>query len=401
MDRTNPQPSPDSSAQTVTHISATTTVGADTSTPCRSVDSHVTTQQAVDSHVKTQQAVDSHVTTQQAVDSHMTTEQAVERHAADPSAGRKSSAAAPQPAAAAAVKRGETSSSDVVARVKDSRRLKSSASLSPQRKGNDKKVLKRSDSNEDFTPQREYKISEALKQTKQQQPPPPLASLQVLAKKASSHGLHEAGGAVAAAAGASGGDHHHRPRPSSARLAASAAVKSPTTAAAAAISASAPGYAIAFTCGNPSVEVTEGIIHLYRDDTFSGAAANYETVCESQMICFMSVPARMTSHDLIQFLAPVEDWIEHIKVLRADGTPNQYMLLVKFRTHRNALDFYKNFNNKPFNSLEKDLCSLAFVSRLEAVKAEDGACLPIAGNGGLRLNETVDRSGGEGVGCSV
>ena len=115
------------------------------------------------------------------------------------------------------------------------------------------------------------------------------------------------------------------------------------------------------------------------------------------MICFMSVPARMTSHDLIQFLAPVEDWIEHIKVLRADGTPNQYMLLVKFRTHRNALDFYKNFNNKPFNSLEKDLCSLAFVSRLEAVKAEDGACLPIAGNGGLRLNVTVAKSGGMGV----
>ena len=59
----------------------------------------------------------------------------------------------------------------------------------------------------------------------------------------------------------------------------------------------------------------------------------------------------------------MEDWIEQIKVLR-DSSPCQYMLLVKFRSHRNAMDFYKNFNNKPFNSVETDVCHLAFVSRL-------------------------------------
>ena len=134
-------------------------------------------------------------------------------------------------------------------------------------------------------------------------------------------------------------------------------------------SRSSPSYSIAFNSGNPSVEITEGVVHLFRDESYRGS---------SNMICFLGVPGRMTSHDLIQFLAPVECWIEHIQVVR-DSSPNQYMLLVKFRNHQNALDFHKNFHDKPFNSVEQDVCNLAFVSRIETVKAQNGACLPVPG----------------------
>ena len=193
---------------------------------------------------------------------------------------------------------------------------------------------------------REYTISEALKHDKQ-----PL-SLTSLAQKASFDSLSE-GGASGGGSGTGNSDLSsalgHRPM-------------SPSC--------------IPFSSGNPSVETTEGIIHLYKHEDIDMTHSNDEP--NSEMICFIGVPSKMTSHDVIQFLAPVEGWIELIKVIR-DNTPNQYMLLVKFRNHRYAMDFYKNFNKKPYNSVEMDLCHLAFVERLEAVKAQDGACVPVSG----------------------
>ena len=135
-----------------------------------------------------------------------------------------------------------------------------------------------------------------------------------------------------------------------------------------------PCVTISFNSGNPCVEVTEGVVHLYRDDSFSVSGPDRS----STMICFLGVPGRMTSHDIIQLLAPVHCWIETIQVVR-DNSPNQYMLLVKFKTHQNAVDFYKNFHDKPFNSLEQEVCNLAFVSRIETVKSQEGACLPVPG----------------------
>lgn len=60
-----------------------------------------------------------------------------------------------------------------------------------------------------------------------------------------------------------------------------------------------------------------------------------EDVRRSAMLCVLSVPATMTSHDLMKFMAPFNDVMEHMKIIR-DSTPNQYMVLIKFATQVNS-----------------------------------------------------------------
>lgn len=54
-----------------------------------------------------------------------------------------------------------------------------------------------------------------------------------------------------------------------------------------------------------------------------------EDVQRSAMLCILTVPATMTSHDLMKFVASFYEVIEHMKIIR-DSTPNQYMVLIKF-----------------------------------------------------------------------
>lgn len=56
-----------------------------------------------------------------------------------------------------------------------------------------------------------------------------------------------------------------------------------------------------------------------------------EDVRRSAMVCILTVPATMTSHDLMKLMAPFNDVMEHMKIIR-DSTPNQYMVLIKFCT---------------------------------------------------------------------
>lgn len=58
------------------------------------------------------------------------------------------------------------------------------------------------------------------------------------------------------------------------------------------------------------------------------------------MVCILTVPATMTSHDLMKLVAPFNDVMEHMKIIR-DSTPNQYMVLIKFSTQ------VSQFSEKP------------------------------------------------------
>lgn len=95
-----------------------------------------------------------------------------------------------------------------------------------------------------------------------------------------------------------------------------------------------------FFSGNPFVEVTEGILHLFKEDKSSpapGAVADAGSsssstsgVGRSDMVCMLAVPAVLTSHELLNFIAPCSPDIRHVRIVR-DRTPNQYMVLLKFR----------------------------------------------------------------------
>lgn len=152
--------------------------------------------------------------------------------------------------------------------------------------------------------------------------------------------------------------------------------------------------AINFFSGNPAVETTEGILHLYKEDRMTCVTGD---VRRSEMVCMLNIPASLTSRDLIQYVAPIGPDLEHIKIIRG-STPNEYMVLLKFRSQTNADEFFNTFNNKPFNSIEPEICHMVYVARVETLHSSEGAGLQIPGVTELpvctvcleRMDESVD-----------
>ncbi|XP_072379020.1 BRCA1-associated protein [Diabrotica undecimpunctata] len=144
---------------------------------------------------------------------------------------------------------------------------------------------------------------------------------------------------------------------------------------------------IGFFSGNPFVEITKGILHLYKEDVLTSRK-------DALTLCMLGVPTTMACHDLLSFTAPCHDDISHIRVLR-DSMPNQYMALLTFRNHDAAVEFYLTFNGTPFSSLEPDsICRIVWVSKVEW--AHDGVPppghteLPICPVCLERMDESVD-----------
>ncbi|KAK3707696.1 hypothetical protein RRG08_050511 [Elysia crispata] len=129
---------------------------------------------------------------------------------------------------------------------------------------------------------------------------------------------------------------------------------------------------ISFLCGNPSVELTKGILHIYKD---SQMTALDKDIPRSEMLCILGVPASYTIHDLISFTAPMGDYVNYMQVLK-DAFPNQYLLLIKFKDQASADEFYSYFNNRPYNSIEPDICHLVYVGKVEIINESEGASLP-------------------------
>ncbi|XP_008548344.1 BRCA1-associated protein [Microplitis demolitor] len=152
-----------------------------------------------------------------------------------------------------------------------------------------------------------------------------------------------------------------------------------------------PTEPINFFSGNRFVEVTQGILHLYKEDELTEMhhAAN-----RSHTVCILSVPATMTCHDLLTFTAACHQDIQHFRILQ-DNNPNQYMALITMRSPAAANQFYETYNGAPYNSLEPDVvCHMVFVSRVEV--ADNG--MSLAGHTELpscpvcleRMDESVD-----------
>ncbi|XP_039312301.1 BRCA1-associated protein isoform X1 [Solenopsis invicta] len=148
---------------------------------------------------------------------------------------------------------------------------------------------------------------------------------------------------------------------------------------------------INFISGNPFVEVTKGILHLFKEDELTEMRCAAD---RSHTICILSVPATMTCHDLLTFTAACHQDIQYFRILR-DGSPNQYMALITFRSSSAASEFYETFNGAPYNSLEPDIvCHMVFVSRVEV--GDNG--MPLSGHTELpscpvcleRMDESVD-----------
>ena len=136
---------------------------------------------------------------------------------------------------------------------------------------------------------------------------------------------------------------------------------------------------INFISGNPFVEVSKGVLHLYKENQTTSLE---EGVIRSQMLCMIGVPAKIKSPDLLQFTAPCHSELEMMRVIQ-DSSPNQYMTLLRFRCQEAADEFYQAFNGQRFNTLESDVCSLVYVSKVETCKESE--YFPMAGHTELPL----------------
>ncbi|CAF0797674.1 unnamed protein product [Adineta ricciae] len=136
-----------------------------------------------------------------------------------------------------------------------------------------------------------------------------------------------------------------------------------------------PDVQIPFYCGNHLVDITKGILHLYKDN--QALDANNEPK-HSEMLAMLAIPADVSCRELITFINPVYHSIEYLRIIR-DPTPNQYMSLIKFKSQKEADAFYDYYNNRQFNSIEKGVCHLAFVAKVDITStAKEGSC-PIPG----------------------
>ncbi|XP_003436037.2 BRCA1-associated protein [Anopheles gambiae] len=149
---------------------------------------------------------------------------------------------------------------------------------------------------------------------------------------------------------------------------------------------------INFFSGNPFVEVTKGILHLFKRNE----RADISEGGVSKTLCLIAVPSSLNCHDILNFIAPCQKEIQHVRILR-DGSPNQFMVLLEFRCVEGAIEFFKTFNGAPYNSLEPDtLCHAVWVSSVEW--GLDDCCVTPQGHTELpscpvcleRMDESVD-----------
>lgn len=151
---------------------------------------------------------------------------------------------------------------------------------------------------------------------------------------------------------------------------------------------------VPYFSGNHFVEVTKGILHLYKENQRTSLDEEAE---RSEMLCILAVPGGMTTHDLLQFTAPVSYNIEQMRIIR-NSKPNQYMVLIKFKNQKSADEFYENFNGMRFNSIEPEICHLVYVAKVESVKESEESCRPLYGHTELptcpvcleRMDESVE-----------
>ncbi|CAO3628686.1 unnamed protein product [Cunninghamella echinulata] len=113
-----------------------------------------------------------------------------------------------------------------------------------------------------------------------------------------------------------------------------------------------------------------GILHLYRDenpvhedlmpDMLSAINNNGEL---GTIVCTLSVPSYMTTHDFLTFVKPFDHTIEQYKFIR-DASPNKYMVVMKFKDVESAYTYHRKFNGRQFHGMEPELCHIVFLSSI-------------------------------------
>ncbi|KAL1842916.1 hypothetical protein VTJ49DRAFT_3704 [Mycothermus thermophilus] len=130
-----------------------------------------------------------------------------------------------------------------------------------------------------------------------------------------------------------------------------------------------------------NTEAGWGIVHLYRegDEAAGGPGADpKDTIPEGQdgngsssssgedgtILCILAVPSYMSPSDFLGFVG--EKWRGHVSHYRMVMTSrmSRYMVLMKFRDAGRAKEWKKEFDGKPFDSVETEICHVTYIKSI-------------------------------------
>ncbi|KAJ6171395.1 hypothetical protein N7470_000462 [Penicillium chermesinum] len=89
-------------------------------------------------------------------------------------------------------------------------------------------------------------------------------------------------------------------------------------------------------------------------------------------LCVLAVPSYLSVSDFLGFVGErTLDDVSHFRMIRTPRA-NRYMVLMKFRSGRKAMEWQKEWNGKVFNSMEPETCHVVFVKSVEIQVVEPG-----------------------------
>ncbi|ORZ11505.1 hypothetical protein BCR42DRAFT_421241 [Absidia repens] len=83
----------------------------------------------------------------------------------------------------------------------------------------------------------------------------------------------------------------------------------------------------------------------------------------STTLCTFSIPSYMSIPDFLNFVGPVDSFVRHYRVL-CDGTPHTYIVLMTFRDEKVGHDYYKQYNQRKFSSMEDQVCQVVYIKTI-------------------------------------
>jgi len=94
------------------------------------------------------------------------------------------------------------------------------------------------------------------------------------------------------------------------------------------------------------------------------------------MVGVLAVPSWMTPSDFLAFVAPAEDGMAHLRMIR-DTAPNRSIALIKFRNAEGAFEFAEAYNGKAFNSMNPETCHVVHITSV-SIDADDSVSLALS-----------------------
>ncbi|WVZ01246.1 hypothetical protein V8G54_027315 [Vigna mungo] len=110
-----------------------------------------------------------------------------------------------------------------------------------------------------------------------------------------------------------------------------------------------------FSSGNPTIEETRGLMHLFPDDVPATLP-----VGRKPLVCVVGVPNHMTYADFCQFCGSFIQHMLEMRIVRMDGMEDQYSVLIRFDHQESTDSFFKHYHGRRFSSLEVEVCRVLF-----------------------------------------